>query len=400
MTIATPPAFEVDHARLRKDRLAKMQKEMASRGLAALLLVNPVNVRYATGVSVMDVWTSINMARYALVPVQGDPQLFEYSKSLFIAKAVWPSARPAKAWQYRFSQHEADRLAAEWAAELKDLLKGWGLAGGRVGFDQLDWYGVRALEAAGLTLADADESVVASKLIKTADEIELIRRSCRVAEESLRAMEDAIRPGVSENELFAVFTGRLLELGGEHCSTRLLAAGQNTNPWFNEAGPYRVRPGDAVGIDTDMAGPEGYLCDISRTFVCGDRADAEQREAYRVAYDFIQGTIPLCRPGISYEELVGKAPRVPEEYHAQGYSCMIHGSGYDDEPPFLPFAWVKGAVIPRGHIQPNMSLSVEFYAGKVGGRSGVKLEEQILITERGPELLAHYPWDEKFLGVS
>ncbi len=398
MTNVSRPAREVNHARLRKDRLAKMQAEMAKRDVAALLLVNPVNVRYATGVSVMDIWTSINLARYALVPVQGDPQLFEYSKSLFIARAVWPTARPAKAWQYRFAQHEVDRISADWAAELKDLLKGWGLAGGKVGFDQLDWYGVRALEAAGLTLTDADEVVVAAKLIKSVDEIELLHRSCRVAEESLRAMEKAIRPGVSENELFAVFTGKLLELGGEHCSTRLLAAGQNTNPWFNEAGENRVRLGDLVGIDTDMAGPEGYLCDISRTFLCGDKADAEQREAYRIAYDFIQGTIPLCQPGVSYEEIVRKAPKVPEEYHAQGYSCMIHGSGYDDEPPYVPFVWVKGAVMPRGCVQPNTCLSIECYAGKVGGRSGVKLEEQVLVTDKGPELMAHYPWDERLLG--
>jgi Xaa-Pro aminopeptidase len=391
-------SFEVDHARLRRDRLAKMQREMAARDLAAVLLVNPVNVRYATGVAVMDFWTSINLARYALVPVHGDPQLFEYSKSLFVAQAVWPGARPAKAWQFRFSQHEADKRSAAWAAELKDLLQGWGLAGGKVGFDQLDWYGVRALEAAGLTLADADEVVVACKLIKTPDEIELLRQSCHVGEESLRAMEQAIRPGVSENELLGVFTHKMLALGGEHCSTRLLVAGQKTNPWFNESGENQVRPGDVVGIDTDMGGIEGYLCDISRTFLCGDRADAEQREAYRVAYDFIQATIDLCRPGISYEELIRKAPAVPEAYHAQSYSCMIHGSGYDDEPPFLPYAWVKGAVVPRGEIRPNMSLSIEFYAGKVGGRSGVKLEEQILVTERGPELLAHYPWDERLLG--
>lgn len=400
MTISRRPTAEVNHARLRGDRLAKMQREMAARDLAAILLVNPVNVRYATGVAVMDIWTAINLARYALVPVHGEPQLFEYAKSLFIAREVWPTARAAKAWQFRFSQHEADRRSAEWAAELKDLLKGWGLAGGKIGFDQLDWYGVRALEAAGLTLADADEVVVASKLIKSSDEIELLRRSCTVAEESLREMEKAIRPGISENELLGVFTGKMLALGGEHCSTRLLVAGQKTNPWFNEAGENRVQPGDAIGIDTDMTGPEGYLCDISRTFLCGDKADAEQREAYRIAYDFIQATIDLCRPGVSFEDIVRQAPKVPEAYHAQAYSCMIHGSGYDDEPPFLPFGWVKNALIPRGHVQPNMSLSIEFYAGKVGGRSGVKLEEQILVTETGPELLAHYPWDQRFLGVS
>src|SRR5262245_35972491 len=135
MNTFPPPVFDVDHARLRRDRLAKVQREMAARDLAAVLLVNPVNVRYATGVSVMDHWTALNMARYALVPVRGEPQLFEYAKSLFVAQAIRPTARPAKAWQFRFSQHEAEQRSTAWAAELAGLLKEWGLAGGRVGFD-------------------------------------------------------------------------------------------------------------------------------------------------------------------------------------------------------------------------------------------------------------------------
>lgn len=147
-----------------------------------------------------------------------------------------------------------------------------------------------------------------------------------------------------------------------------------------------------------MTGPEGYFCDISRTFLCGDRADSEQKEAYRVAYDFIQGVIELCRPGTEYAEIVEKAPAVAEAYHRQGYSCMIHGSGYDDEPPYIPFKFQRGALIPKGHIQENMVLSVEFYAGKVGGYSGVKLEEQILVTSKGPELMSRYPFETKLLG--
>jgi Xaa-Pro aminopeptidase len=148
-----------------------------------------------------------------------------------------------------------------------------------------------------------------------------------------------------------------------------------------------------------MTGPEGYLCDISRTFLCGDKADAEQREAYRVAYDFIHGVIEQCRPGVTYAELCRGGPKIPEEYAPQAYSCMMHGSGFDDEPPYLPFVHQAdaGALVPRGALQENMVLSVEFYAGKVGGRSGVKLEEQILITARGAELLSRYPFEERLL---
>ncbi len=386
-----------DPARLRRERLAKLQKVMADSQIGAMLLTNPVSIRYATGVSVMPIWTSINLARYALIPVEGEPVIFEYGKALFRATEVWPSSKPARTWQYRFSQHDVLERRRAWADELKDHMRQWGVADGKLAIEVLDFHGHAALKEAGLHLCDADHPLEMARLIKTHDELVLLKQSCRVAEAAMYDFEKAIRPGISENELLAVFWGRMQELGGEHCSTRLIVAGEKTNPWFYEAGDNIVRPGDLVGIDTDMLGPEGYLCDISRTFICGDRANDEQREAYRVAYDFIQGTIELCRPGATYTDIVGKAPKYPDEYKAQAYSCMVHGTGGDDEPPFLPYPHERGALIPRGHLEAGMVLSVEFYAGKVGGRHGVKLEEQILITENGPELLSVYPFESRLL---
>jgi Xaa-Pro aminopeptidase len=76
---------------------------------------------------------------------------------------------------------------------------------------------------------------------------------------------------------------------------------------------------------------------------------------------------------------------------------MIHGSGFDDEPPFVPFPTQEGALVPHGCLEKNMVLSVEFYAGRPGGRDGVKLEEQVVVTEKGCELLFHYPWEEKLI---
>src|SRR5262249_36599223 len=170
---------------------------------------------------------------------------------------------------------------------------GWGGDKQRVGIDSLDFHGFTALQQ-GLALADADEPLQAARIIKTADEIELLKQSCAVCEAALYSLETAVRPGVTENELLGVFWHRMRSLGGEHCSTRLLVSGHKTNPWFQEAGGKLVRPGDLVAIDTDMIGPEGYLCDVSRTFLCGDQATPAQKEAYRVAHDFIRGTIELC----------------------------------------------------------------------------------------------------------
>jgi Xaa-Pro aminopeptidase len=391
--------FTIDFDRLRRDRLKKLQSEMAIRQIGALLITNPVNIRYATDVAVMPIWTALNLARYAVVPVQGDPVIFEYGKALHQAQALWPKSRPAKYWQFRFSQHTAVESSIKWASEIAELMQSWGLKGAKLGIDIMDCYGFEALKHTGLNVVDADEILEAAHLIKTPDELALIKQSCEVGERAMRAFENAIKPGVTEYELMSVFWASMLAEGGEYCSCRLISSGDRINPWFNEASGRKVQVGDLVGIDTDMAGPRGYLCDISRTFLCGDRANDDQREAYRVAYDFIQESIDLIRPGMDYREYMEKAPKYPTEYQELGYSCMIHGDGMDDEPPFFPFPhdYAKGALLPHGKFEPGMVLSVEFYAGKKGKRDGVKLEEQIVVTDSGTQLLAKYEFDERLL---
>jgi Xaa-Pro aminopeptidase len=388
----------LDLMAMRKERLRKVQREMAARNIGSLLLTDIVNIRYTTGVSVMPLWTAVNYAHYVLVPVEGEPVLFEYPQALFRATPFWAEVRPTKYWQSRFVDNEGAAKAKIWASEIADLLKERGLAGHKVGIDNLDYHGFTALQNAGLVLTDADESVEAARVIKLPAEIELMKQAASVTEAALYDFERAIRPGISENELLGVFWHRMLALGGEHCFTRLVASGAKTNPWFYEAGSKLVRPGDLVGIDTDMIGPEGYACDISRTFLCGDQPTKTQIEAYQVAYDFIQGTMELCRPGMAYEDLARRLPPVPEEYLPQRYPVVLHGLGTDDEPPFLNFPDVKGALIPRGELQENQVICVEFYAGKVGEQDGVKLEDQVLVTKDGPVLITHYPYDRKLLG--
>jgi Xaa-Pro aminopeptidase len=387
----------VDFNRLRRERLAKVQREMAARDIGALLLTDIINIRYATGISVMPLWTAVNLAHYVLVPVEGEPHIFEYSKAMFRVSEFWSEVRPAYYWQARFAEHLAGTRSDEWAAEIKDVLQGWGVAGARLGVDYLDFYGFTALQKQDLRLTDADEPMEAARIIKTMAEIELLRQAAAVTEAALFDLEQAIRPGITENELLAIFWHRLLAMGGEYCFTRLLASGSKTNPWFQEAGSKLVRPGDLVGIDTDAIGPEGYACDMSRTFLCGDKASPAQKEAYQVAYEFVQGLAEQCQPGASYAELAARIPKYPQAYEPLRYAVILHGLGTDDEPPFIPYPNDESAVMPEGELRENMVLSIEFYAGKVGEQDGVKLEDEVWVTPDGPVLITLYPYESKLL---
>ena len=142
----------------------------------------------------------------------------------------------------------------------------------------------------------------------------------------------------------------------------------------------------------------GYFADVSRTYLCGDgRPNPAQLEAYKLAYDFSYESMDLFKPGMNFQEIAEKCPPLPHEYLDQRYGAIAHGVGMSDEWPSIYYPQDM-ALVYDGELAPGMTLSVESYVGEVGGREGVKLEQQILVTETGHELLAKYPFEEALLG--
>ena len=152
------------------------------------------------------------------------------------------------------------------------------------------------------------------------------------------------------------------------------------------------RYGDLVAFDTDLVGPDGFLIDVSRTYLAGDgRPSSEQRELHAIAYEFLQAIVAQLRPGRSFAELGRQLGRLlPAQHQAQRYGMLAHGVGMQDEWPV-----VKYEDNYDGEVEVNMVLSAESYVGAVGGTQGVKLEEQLLVTESGCELLSVAPYDER-----
>jgi Xaa-Pro aminopeptidase len=290
----------------------------------------------------------------------------------------------------------------EWAGEVRAVLAELGLEGEPLGVDRLDTPGFLALQEKGIRVVDSGPPTVDAREVKTPEEIELFRVNGRIGDEMLAEFEAAIRPGIREYELLAVLGDALLRRHGEFLFTRLVSAGQNTNPWMSEAHDYVVQEGDLVGVDTDSNGYEGYVIDVSRTFLCGDRATPEQQEAYRVAHDCVTGMVELVKPGMTFEEFAHAAPELPEKYKAQRYPAMVHQAGLEDEGPGIPYPDDDRGprrIMPEREIKENMVLCFECYTGEVGGSCGVKLEDQVIVTADGCELVCRYPFDSKLLGL-
>jgi Xaa-Pro aminopeptidase len=395
-----PALSEESFERLRRERLDRLQASMRRHGMPVCLLYNPANVRYATGVALMDVWAATTFSRHCLVPAEGRPILFEYGGAIARSERLVDDVRPMAWWQ--FEGVRAHEVARRWAAGLRSALRELGIDGEPLAVDKLDTPGWLALQDEGIRLLDASPATIDAREVKTGQEIELCKINGAIGDAMLAAFEAAIRPGVREYELLAVLADTLLRHQGEAVFTRLVASGTNTNPWLHEASERAVKPGDLVAVDTDANGYEGYVIDVSRTFLCGDRATAEQQDAYRAAHDCVVGLAELVRPGVSFEELCYAAPRLPERYRAQRYSFQVHQAGLEDEGPFVPYPEdVESGLVamPERELEEGMVLCLECYAGEVGAPFGVKLEDQVLVTADGCELLSTYPFDATLLGL-
>ncbi len=392
---ATLAPTEVDEARLRRDRLRRTQQLLREHQLPAVLLCDPINVRYATVEGPFPVFNLHNTFRWALVPAESAPVLWEYPQSLHSTAARWDGAlRPATGWTFFGSGSRDVAAAAGFAAEVVAELADRGLAGEPLGVDRLETGGHLALARAGVRVVDAQPALERARAVKTPDELTALRANARACDQGIEQLRVLLRPGVSENELWAALVGSAFARGAEWCETRLLSSGPRTNPWMQEATDRLVRDGDLVAFDTDLVGRHGYLTDVSRTYLCGDgRPRDEQRRLHRVAYDFLHTCLPEIRSGRSFEEL-GRTlgPLLPEEFRAQRYPFIAHGTGLVDEYPCVNFCDHH-----EGEVEVGMVLSVESYVGAVGGAEGVKLEEQVVVTPAGPELLSAAPYDERLL---
>ncbi len=399
-TFRVPNLSEIDFSALRAGRLARLQQMMHRHQIPICLFYNPGNIRYATGTEVMGVWTATTLARYALVPADGAPIMFEYMNSIHVSEKFVDDVRPAPNWQYKATEGLA--AANRWAEEIKSAMTELGCAGEPLAVDKLDGYGFMALQNAGITVTDPSPATVDSREVKTPEEVQLMIVNGGAGDAMLSAFEEAIRPGIREYELMGVINKALFDHHGEFMFTRLIASGTNTNPWMSEAHDKVIQPGDLVGIDTDSNAYEGYVVDISRTFLCGDIASEGQKEAYRIAYDCVNGMRELMKPGMTFEEFGHAAPKLPPEYRNGRYGAMAHQAGLEDEGPGIPYpdddrrgGW--GVTFPNRTIQENMVFCLECYAGKDGAPYGVKLEDQVLVTNDGAIPFSTYPFEAKLL---
>jgi Xaa-Pro dipeptidase len=380
---------------LRLERLARLQSAMRRHDVDVCVLSNEPNVRYATGATAMPVYSMSTFVRCAVVPQEGTPILFEHANSMHRSARRAPDVRPMHAWEFHDDpQAEADGWADETVAAIREL---GGAPSEAVAVDRLGAPAYLALDRRGVTIRDSAPVTQEARRIKTPQELLLLDVNAAMVMNMLAAFEAAISPGISERELLAVLSDVMLRGGGEYLATTTVCSGPNTNPWRAEVTDRRLENGDLVYVDTDTVGIEGMFFCVSRTFPVGEATPLpEQRDVYRVSYDWLQAMEALLRPGLSCGELASLAPPIPERFLAQRYECMVHGIGLEEENPSVCHPQDRQSNADT-LIEEDMAVVIELYAGEVGSRHGVKLSDQVVVTSDGCRVLCPFPFSARLL---
>ncbi|MEH6546640.1 MAG: Xaa-Pro peptidase family protein [Sneathiella sp.] len=374
-------------------RLSRIRKLLAETDCAAILLYDPVNIRYTYDCSNMQVWTAHNPVRYALIFAEGPGILFEFKSCEHLSEGLETidEIRIATGWMYMGAGDRVSEFVGKWADEIAGLMKEHGGGNRRLAIDRMEPEGVLALQDRGLKIVEGGQITERARAIKSKEEIDLMRWTIRVCEAGMARIYEHSVPGVTEQELWAHLHFENARSGGDWLETKLVTCGPNTNPWYKECSDRPCQKGEMISLDTDMIGPYGYCADLSRAWTCGyTPMTAKQNEIYSAAIEQIEHNLEIIKDGMSFAEFNDKSWKIPDRYLPYRYSLAAHGIGMADEWPIIllnpDFENNHG-----GRFETDMVICVESLIAEKGSES-VKLETQVLITENGVERLDSFPW--------
>jgi len=392
----------INYDRLRKERLQRAKAELDKSGAGALITWDEANIRYLTSYYVT---TPMRPAEVQCVflPRNGEPILFGGGTPEETERRMpWMKGRVHPAIStFKFMAADEEHIAVLiFVDAVTKLLAKHGLEKETLAIDGTVCGLIlnRAFDKANIKTMHGKPMMDAARMIKTADEIELMRITCGNSESAFAAIVDAIRPGIRECDLVGIGIKALYEEGADHTEDLVCMSGYNTNPYGWSFSDKPLRPGDLVYIDVDGNSYQGYKSCVYRTFCCG-KATQEQKELYQECYEMLYAGISVMKDGATDHDILEKWPQSPAYW---GYDNWIevgayvfgHGLGLTlhDQPVISPYA--KAVGMPPNELKEGMVIALETYTGKKGGKHGVRLEENILVTKDGFEILSRWPIKE------
>jgi len=399
----------VDVGRLRAERLARLRVRLEGSSLGGLLAFDFGNIRYMTGTHI-GTWGMDKLVRFALLPRGGEPVVWDFGSAarhhqLFCpwldhtpgpATAQGARATGARAGisTLRGALHPAAGMAADVAAKVAGVLREHGLAGEPLGVDVAEMPVLAALAAEGIGVADGQQVFLEARRVKTADEIGLLTHACAMVDAAYERLYGFLAPGVRENDCVALVSQVLYELGSEFVEGVNAISGERCSPHPHVYSDRLIRPGDPAFFDI-LHSYLGYRTCYYRTFAVGS-ASVAQRDAYTRCREYMDQAIAMVRPGVTTGDIAALWPRAREfgfEDEMAAFALQYgHGVGLSiwEKPIF-------SRLVSLEHPEPleeGMVFALETYWPAADGWSAARIEEELVVTAAGCEVITRFPAEE------
>ncbi|MBP1700788.1 MAG: peptidase [Deltaproteobacteria bacterium] len=363
----------VNFERLRRERLARAKQQMEIHDLGALVVYDGANVRYLTS-SFQGNWKYNIFIRYAVLPRGGEPILFETAGS-------------------DMQEYMVDRMVDS----VLEVLREHKVEKEKIGIDSLDMASLAAFQKKGIKVVNAMPAMSAARVVKTVDEIELLKQSAAIADAcTYKARYEWAKPGITERELSGKMIEYMYSKGCEIVYEIIVASGGNTSPYRRWPTDKIIRQGDLIIIDNNTVGPSGYFVDYVRCWKCEAKPTQKEKDLYKECYDSLMAAIEMMKPGNTSKDVAEKFPVYDDDkYGTVTLQQFAHSIGLT----LYEGMWISRAYSLKypAEIKPNMYFAVETFAGHPGLEQTVRLESDLIITDKGHEFFTMFPFEEEML---
>jgi len=386
--------------RLRAYRLGRARDALAASELGSMLLFDFNNIRYVTSTHIGE-WARDKMTRFALLTRGGEPHLWDFGSAAKHHRLNCPWLPPENVRGGMIGLRGAVApeagLFVGAAREIAQVLRAEGVADMPLGVDIVEPPMLAALQAEGIRVLDGQQVMLDAREVKSIDEIILLNTACAMVDGAYQLIAEQLKPGIRESELVANVTKALFDMGSEHVDNINAVSGERCSPHPHVFSDRLIRPGDQAFFDI-IHTFVGYKTCYYRTFVVGRASDA-QRDAYKRAREWIDASIELMRPGVTTDQVAKVWPKA-EEF---GFSSEMEAFGLQfghSVGLFLHERPIISRLNSLDHpveLKEGMVIALETYCPARDGYSAARIEEEVVVTAHGPQVITRFPSDELFV---
>ncbi|HKU99218.1 MAG TPA: Xaa-Pro peptidase family protein [Vineibacter sp.] len=387
----------VDFRRLHNYRLGRTRQALAKSDLGAVLTFDQHNIRYISS-TVIGEWARDKLTRYCLLTGNGDPYVWDFGSAAKHHRlyAPWLHHDHCRAGMVglRGAINPKIGLFRRAAEEIKSILEEEGVADMPLGVDMVELPMLFELQRLGIKVVDGQQVMLDAREVKSRDELMLLNIAAAMVDGTYQKISEALKPGVRESQIVALANHDLYEKGSDCVEAINAISGERCSPHPHNFTDRLIRPGDQAFFDI-IQSYMGYRTCYYRTFNVGKATDA-QKDAYKRAREWIDTAIAMIRPGVRSDQVADCWPSAEKigftsEMEAFGLE-FGHGLGLGlHERPII--SRLNSFEDPM-EIKAGMVFALETYCPATDGISAARIEEEIVVTDKGCTVITRFPAEE------